>query len=43
MKSNKDLTVSEFIVSQRIKRAMIYIDDVKVRDILKDALRELYA
>ena len=43
MRSNKDLSISEFLAAQNIKRAMIYKDDPDmVSKYLKIALGELY-
>ena len=43
MKSNKDLTISEFLCAQNIKRAMLNMDDREtVEGLLKKALVELY-
>jgi hypothetical protein len=43
MKSNKDLTISEFLCAQNIKRAMLRTDDINlVEHYLKQALVELY-
>jgi len=43
MKSNKDLTISEFLCAQNIKRAMLNIDDKETVEVfLTKALVELY-
>ena len=43
MKSNKDLTISEFLVSQNIKRAMLHIENPNdCKEFLMKALQELY-
>ena len=43
MKTNKDLTVSEFLCAQNVKRAMVFSDDIeKVKKYLSIALEELY-
>jgi hypothetical protein len=43
MKSNKELTITEFLAAQNIKRAMIYKDDpVLVSKYLTIALGEIY-
>ena len=43
MRSNKDLTITEFLAAQNIKRAMIYKDDpVLVSKYLTIALGEIY-
>jgi hypothetical protein len=43
MRSNKDLTVTEFITAQNIKRAMLYKSNPElVSKYLKIALREIY-
>lgn len=43
MKSNKDLTISEFLCAQNIKRAMLNMDDREVAEhFLMQALNELH-
>jgi hypothetical protein len=44
MKTNKDLTVNEFIAAQNIKRAMIHLDNPdQVRVYLTKALGSIYS
>lgn len=43
MKSNKDLTMNEFLCAQNVKRAMLYKDNAElVKEYLTKALSELY-
>ena len=43
MKTNKDLTINEFICAQNVKRAMAFSDDAEqVKKYLSIALEELY-
>ena len=43
MKTNKDLTINEFLCAQNVKRAMAYADDPQlVKKYLSIALGELY-
>jgi len=43
MRSNKDLTITEFLAAQNIKRAMIYKDDPElVSKYLTVALEAIY-
>lgn len=43
MKSNKELSVSEFIAAQNIKRAMLHLDNPDmVKTFLNKALSNLY-
>ena len=43
MKTNKDLTINEFLCAQNVKRAMVFADDPQlVKKYLSIALGELY-
>lgn len=42
MRSNKDLTMSEFLCAQNIKRAMMEENSLKTKEFLTKALQELY-
>lgn len=42
MRSNKDLTNKEFLVAQKIKRAMLINESEIVADVLKEALVIMY-
>lgn len=42
MKSNKDLTISEFLCAQNIKRAMMEENSLETKEFLRKALQELY-
>ena len=43
MKTNKDLTINEFLCAQNVKRAMLHLDNADlVKEYLNKALSELY-